>query len=177
MLPMWAAATSLPPRCLAPTSGRCAIGVFPVAVRIVNAACTVSAATSCRAQDGDRRCDVCDACGARPYLQAWSVTLVVRFPTGCTVPPASFGDGVALDTYRVAVHERALPSAAAAAKCPDSPALHKVTAPPHLGHDRPQSRRLWWTATPQQLATSAVAEEGLVPWPVRGHRHRSDRLT
>lgn len=147
-------------------------------MHVANAACTVSAATSYRTQDGDRRCDVCDAGGAWLYLQAWSVTLVVRFPTGCTVPPASVGDGVALDTYRVAVHEKVLPSAAAAAKCPDSPALHKVTAPPHPGHDRPRSRRLWWTATPQQLAMSAVAEEGVGTMAWAGSSScASDRLT
>jgi hypothetical protein len=70
-----------------------------------------------------------NACSALLYLQPWSVTVVVRFPTGCTVRPAAVGDGVALDTYRVEVREKALPSVAAAAKCPDSHTLDKVTAP------------------------------------------------
>lgn len=89
---------------------------------------TLSAATCCRTQVHYRHCHVCEVCGSLVYLQAWSLTLVVRFPTGCTVRPAAVGAGVALDTYRVAVREKALPSAAAAAKCPDSPTLHKVTA-------------------------------------------------
>lgn len=58
--------------------------------------------------------------------QPWNVTLVVRFPVGCTVPPAAVGAGIATDSYRVEVRPKPLPSPGIAATCPDGPALDQV---------------------------------------------------
>lgn len=59
-------------------------------------------------------------------MQKWDVTLVIRFPVGCTVQPSEVGAGVAVDAYRVEVRPKGLPSEQIAAQCPDSPQLDQV---------------------------------------------------
>ncbi len=58
--------------------------------------------------------------------QAWDMTLVIRFPVGSRVRPSDVGAGVALDTYKVEVRPKPLPSPEIAATCPDSAALDEV---------------------------------------------------